>query len=346
MLQKYAIKTAANLLTRKFASHEGGGGDTRGHERGGRLGRKVAALGAVGLAGMFGWQGVERAMEHNKIVTTESVAQGGEAGIIAFNADFEEHCWTATTLGVKGAGTKTEAKALGASVGWRELKVDTEVKNNACVESTSLEFALDRKTGHVDINIPSKNAIKTRTEVVLGSIRTHEDQTIGYAFADNITNFLESVPFVEDIGISQDLTAAQDKTKSFETNVALTLAAYESTQKCASETWNLAKEPVAAGIKRMASLGLRLAQAQYPEINPDDISVLVEGRPISELELPGRVTSIDDAYSKIKEFDDKNESFSIITSSQDDCKVSADVQNIPTESPTVVKAGQLVGVKG
>lgn len=311
-----------------------------------RLGRGpklIAGVAILGTAAASIAGGVARGIERNPVIVNESVAQGGEAEIISFDADFEAHCWTATTIQATGAGMKDEVKALGASVGWQEFALDTQIKNNVCIDGISLVFEVNTGTGHVNIDIPNKDSIKTQTEVVVGTINTREDQTVGYMFADNITNFFESVPFLEDTGLSKDMSAGQDRKKAAKMNTALVLALKLALDNCAKETWSLASQPVEKGIKRMVTTGLHIAKATYPEIDPNNVSLTVEGKPFEDLKVAGNTSNIDAAYESIKKFDTDNENFTILQPSGS-CEVSDEVKKLPADPKTVVKALNNEGV--
>jgi hypothetical protein len=334
IIEAIGMKVAKNMWDRRSNNvHDD-------HESKKRLGRTPKILGSIALIGATlagGALGVQRAMDRNQLITQDTVAQGGDAEIISFNADYEAHCWTSTTLQVTGAGIKDEMKALGVSTGWQEFKIDTQIENNLCIDGTALAFEVNTQTGHVNIDVPNKDSIKTQTEVVLGTIKPHQDQTVGYMFADNVTSFLESVPFIEDTGLSKDLSIAQDKRTSAKTNTSLILAAKMADDKCNDETWKLAAKPFENGIKRMAGIGMQIAKAMNLEIDPNNVSVTVEGKPMSELKVAGNTTNIDDAYNSIKKFDDGSENFSILQPASGACEVSDEVKNIPSETEPVVK---------
>jgi hypothetical protein len=310
----------------------------------GRVPKLIAGVAILGTAVTFGVQGVSRAIERNAVITNETTVDGGRAEIVAFDADFEEHCWTSTTIQITGAGIKDELKVLGASVGWQEFKVDTQIENNLCIDGTSLAIEVDNETGHVNIDIPNKDSIKTHTEVVLGTIKPHEDQTAGYMLADNTTSFLESIPLIEDTGLSKDLSAGQDGATAAKTNSSLIVASKQAMDKCATQTWSLAAKPVESGIKRTVTLGLQVAHAMRPDIDPTNVSLTVEGKPFNELKVAGNTTNIDTAYQSIKKYDDGNENFTIIQPTSGTCEVSDEVKKIATETEPVVKVLNEEGV--
>lgn len=314
-------------------------------ERDKRNRRRVIALGSVSVlaaAGVFGVNGVQRAIERNPVVTTNTIAEVGEAEIISFNAEYEAHCWTATTIKTQ-ASMKDETKVAGVSVGWHEYKAEAQYENKLCIDGTSLEYEVNTGTGHVNINIPDKDSLRTQTDVVMGTIAPHEDQTPSYVLGANAIAFFESVPVVEDTGWSKDLSAGQDKNGSAQLNTALLIGAKNTINKCAQTTWKLASKPVEHGLKRLVSLGLKIAKKMSPKIDPENISVTVENQPIAEVEVAGNSSNIDAAYSQIQKYDDENESFTIASSFDGDCKVSDSVTVLPTESNATVKTAAMKG---
>jgi len=141
-----------------------------------RIRRRSAAIGSIailGVSSVFGIQAVGRALERHPLATNETTAQAGAAEIIKFQKDYEAHCWTASTIQVTGASVKDEMRVLGVSTGWKETKVDTQIENKLCIDGTTLNLAVNSQTGHVDINLPSKDSIRTDTSVVLGTLQPH-----------------------------------------------------------------------------------------------------------------------------------------------------------------------------
>jgi hypothetical protein len=295
-----------------------------------RFRRRAIGLGSVAVlatSAVFGVQAFGRALERNPMITNETTAQAGEAEIIKFQKDYEAHCWTASTIQVTGASVKDETRVLGVSTGWKETKVNTQIENKLCIDGTALDIAVNSQTGHVDINLPSKDSIRTDTSVVLGTLEPHVDQTPSYVISNNFTEMLNATPWLEDFDFAKDLAKIKDGQENGQLNVALILASKSASDKCRAEIWDMAEPAVESGIKNLVSVGMEVVKAKHVDVNPNDISVLVESKPIAQLKVNGNKSNIDEAYEKLKKFDDENESFSMMAGKLDDtCKVSEDVK--------------------
>jgi hypothetical protein len=292
-----------------------------------RVGSVALGAGILVGSGVMGIQAFNRALERNPAVTNEITAQPGEAEIIKFQKDYEAHCWTASTIQVTGTSVKDEMRVLGVSTGWKETKVDAQIENKLCIDGTALDIAVNSQTGHVDINLPSKDSIRTDTSIVLGTLQPHVDQTPSYVVSNNFTEMLNATPWLEDFDFAKDLAKVKDGQENGQLNVALVLASKAASDKCRAETWDMAKPAVEAGIEKLVSVGMEVVKAKHVDVNPNDISVLVESKPISELKVNGDKSNIDEAYEKLKKFDADNENFSISSGKADNtCKVSDDVK--------------------
>jgi hypothetical protein len=308
-----------------------------------RTRRRVYAFGGAGLAlasGVLGLNGYVRAVERNPVVETNTTVNAGEDEIIKFNAAYESHCWTATTIQVNGSGVKDEVKALGVAVADKWTKVDFQIGNNACIKDTKLAYAVNTETGHVDINV-RKEDFYTNTAIVYGSIKPSSDQSLSYAFADNTVTMMESLPMIEDTGLSRDASQGQDAQFANAINTSLLVGSEFANQKCIGQTLPLVKRPIEAGIKNLASLGLEIAKVRYSDIDPSDISILVDGKPISEWDSIGHQSNISEAYAQLKKFDDENENFTILSPADGTCEPSQEVKdqlNEESQSPSAQTA--------
>jgi hypothetical protein len=311
-----------------------------------RIRRRTGAVALIAMTGgsvIMGPMGLQRALERNPPVTNETTAKPGEAEIIKFQKDYEAHCWTASTIQVTGASVKDEMKVLGVSTGWKETKVNTQIENKLCIDGTSLDIAVNSQTGHVDINLPSKDSIRTDTSVVLGTLEPHVDQTPSYVMSNNFTEMLNATPWLEDFDFAKDLAKIKDGQENGQLNVALILASKSASDKCRAEIWGMAQPAVEEGLKSLVSVGMEVVKAKHVDVNPDDISVLVEGEPIAELQVNGDKTNIDEAYEKLKNFDEGSENFSMVSgAAADTCKVSDDVK--PKDA--VVSNANMAGTRG
>lgn len=287
----------------------------------------IALLAATGGSVLMGSLGVQRALERNPPVTNETTAQAGEAEIIKFQKDYEAHCWTASTIQITGASVKDEMRVLGVSTGWKETKVNAQIENKLCIDGTALDIAVNSQTGHVDINLPSKDSIRTDTSVVLGTLEPHVDQTPSYVASNNFTEMLNATPWLEDFDFAKDLAKIKDGQENGQLNVALILASKSGSDKCRAEIWGMAQPAVEDGLKSLVSVGMEVVKAKHVDVNPNDISVLVESKPIAELKVNGDKSNIDEAYEKLKKFDEGSENFSMVSgAATDTCKVSDDVK--------------------
>ena len=300
----------------------------------------IALLAATGGSVLMGSLGLQRALERNPPVTNETTAQAGEAEIIKFQKDYEAHCWTASTIQVTGASVKDEMRVLGVSTGWKETKVNAQIENKLCIDGTALDIAVNNQTGHVDINLPSKDSIRTDTSVVLGTLEPHVDQTPSYVASNNFTEMLNATPWLEDFDFAKDLAKIKDGQENGQLNVALILASKSASDKCRAEIWEMAQPAVEDGLKSLVSVGMEVVKAKHVDVNPADISVLVESKPIAELKVNGDKSNIDEAYEKLKKFDEGSENFSMVSgAAADTCKVSDDVKPKSTLESNANTAG-------
>lgn len=307
--------------------------------------RAISMLGATSLVlgGVMGLNGHFRGLERNPPVETESSANAGTAEIIKFDAGYEKHCWTATTVQVNGAGVKDEIKALGIAVADKWTKVDFQIENNLCIKDTKLGFAVNAQTGHVDINV-RKDDIYTESSIVYGSVKPSSDQSLSYAFADNTINMMESLPFLEDTGLSKDASKGQDAQAAHALNTSLILGSQLVNEQCMPQTLPLAKKPVEAGLKGLVTLGLEIAKVRHADIDPADVSILADSKPFAQLDSVGETSSVSEAYAKLKKFDDENENFTILPPAEGSCTPSKAVQDLlDGEQTSAVRAGESKG---
>lgn len=351
MLPMIAGKVAKKSWDRMTHQNERSQSSSGEYERKRGMGTPLkitCGLAAVALAGSA-VAGVQRGFEYYQFIENEVTAEGGQAEIISFDADYEAKCWTATSIQVTGSGVKDEFKVAGVSMGWQTSMVDARYKQTFCIDSTTLNYEINQATGHVKINIPSKDDIKTKTEIelALGSIEPYGDQTPGYAFNNALVEMNESLPVIEDFPGAKNDASERDKSSSMRLNMGLILGAMTAKEQCQKETWELAAKPFENGVKRTVSVGLTVARALRPDANidPANISVLVEGKPVTELDAPGDKSDIDEAFRQIEEYANTHDSLTILPPKTSGCEISDEVKNLPSQSDPVVKNVSEEGVR-
>lgn len=299
------------------------------------------ALGVVGVlaaSSVFAGCGVVRAIENHKIIDNETTASGGKSEIIKFDDTFESHCWTATTIQISDAVVKNETRVLGVSTGWKSTTVSMKMQEELCIDGTPLDVSVNTDTGHVDVNLPSKSVIRTEISLVPGSLKPVVDQTPSYVFSDTFQKVLQSTPFLEDTALAKQVTDITTSQENTQLNMGVVIGMDKAQKDCGPTVLEMAKPASEQGIKNIYKRGLMVAQKMHPEINPDDISILVEGKPYSEITIDGTKSSIDQAYAAVKKIDAADDSFSIDEGKAGTCEASPDIKVPDTASKPVVEA--------
>lgn len=282
----------------------------------------VSASVATGVA-----LGFPKMLDNINFVESETTVDGGTQELVKFDLESELHCWTASTIQIKNASAKDETRIAGVSTGWKETKTNFQVEQRICKDETTLRAEFDPNTDHLTINIDDKDVIRTETNIIPGSAFNSVDQTPSYVLTDTITKTLESLPILEDTAMAKNLALVGDIQENQQLTVATLAGMKAAKDNCEPMITKLSAPAVETGLKNIYLPGMNVyLEAQGQRMDPANITVLVEGQPIRELDVIGETSNIDEAYKKLVELHESNENFTFSSGDKSDCKPSAEVQ--------------------
>ena len=300
--------------------------------------RKVAGgLGVVALT-TGGVLGIPKMLENINPISTETTVDGGSQELIKFDLEAEFKCWTAATIQVANAGAKDEAfvEVMGTknSVGYRETKALFQVEDFVCNDKTPIEVTSLPEEGRWRMNLPNADSLYTMITLVPGTFFPQTTQKGTYAVADLFTTATESAPYLGETEYSKGLSLADDIQKNKLATLALFAGMMNAKENCQDMTTKLAGPAVEVGLKNIYLPGMNLILEEKGEkaVTPDDIDVLVEGKPISELEILGKKTNIDEDYAKAMAIQKESGTITVSKGDKADCKASEEVQKMLDEA--------------
>ena len=293
--------------------------------------RILGATALAGIAAIGGGDAQVRAIEEIIDVQTITEVDSGKQEIVEFKLKSERHCWTAATIQNTGSSVKDETKVAGVSVGHNETQANMLLEYEICKDETVFDATYDPNTDMVTLNVPDRNLITTEINIVPGSLFVTDDPQGSYALSEIISTGANSLPLVQDMDVIEGVDLAQEIQDNAQANMAMIIGMKAAADNCGPTISKMAAPAIELGFKNIYLPGMAV---KGESVSPSDITVLVEGEPIAEIEVFGEQTNIDEAFKKIVELDKDNDNFSFSSGEQGkaDCMPPEEVQKIIDEA--------------